>query len=236
MSFLKCVVILMCVLLPNVVSAQTSSIGATTRKQQLENPPRPVPREAPARPRNAVYERHAWVTMTPKPPKVYRPGDLITIIIRENRRWEAEADLNTKKKWDLTSEVAAFLKLTDGGLGPTTFKRGIPNIDYEFESQMRSDGDTSREDSLTTRLTAGVIDVKPNGILVIEGRARVVHDDEVSEVTVVGSCRKEDVTADNTVLSTQMAGKEVTITNEGAIRAAASRGWIPKLIDLLKPI
>ena len=100
---------------------------------------------------------------------------------------------------------------------------------------MRSDGDSSREDSLTTRLTAMIIDVKPNGMLVIEGRARLTHDDEVSEVTVTGFCRKDDVTANNTILSTQLADKEVVITNEGALRRVASRGWIPTLIDLLKP-
>jgi len=222
--------------MPIVASAQTSSIGAATRKRQREHPKPRAAREAPQLPRNAVYERHGWVTMKPKPPKVYRPGDLLTIIIRENKRWEAEADLNTKKKWDLTSDIKAFLRFVDGGLAPTTFKRGMPNIDYAFQNQMRSDGDSSREDSLTTRLTAKIIDVKPNGILVLEGQAKLIHDDEVSKVTVVGYCRKQDVTADNTVLSTQIAGKEVTITNEGAMRAAATRGWIPRLIDLLKPI
>lgn len=229
-------IMLAALFVPVGAAAQTSSIGATTRKMQKQNPPPKAAREAPRRPRNAVYERHSWVTTPPKPPKTYRPGDLLTIIIRETKRWEAESDLNTKKKWTLTSEIAAFLKLTNGGLGPSTFKRGKPNIDYDFQSQMRSDGDSSREDSLTTRITASIIDVKPNGILVLEGRARQVHDDEVSEVMVTGYCRKQDVTADNTILSTQIGGKEVIITNEGALREAATRGWIPKLLDILKPI
>jgi len=215
---------------------QKSSIGAKVRDDQRGKPPLKQPREAPDRPRNAVYERHSWITLTPPPPKTYMPGDLITIIIRERKRWEAESDINTKKKWDLKSDITAFLKFIDGGAGTSTFTRGKPNIEYAFENQMRSDGDSSREDSLTTRLTAKIIDVKPNGMLVIEGRACLIHDDEVSEVTVTGFCRKQDVTADNTILSTQPADTVVAITNEGALREAASHGWIPKLIDLLKPI
>ena len=214
---------------------QKSSIGAKTREAQQGKPAPKQPREAPERPRNPVYEQHSWITLAPPPPKTYEPGDLLTIIIRERKRWEAESDLNTKKRWNLSSDVSAFMKFIDGGVGSSNFTRGEPNIKYKFENQMRSDGDSSREDSLTTRLTARIIDVKPNGTLVIEGRARLIHDDEVSDVTVTGSCRKEDVTADNTLLSTQLADKTVVINNEGALRRAASRGWIPTLIDLLKP-
>jgi flagellar L-ring protein precursor FlgH len=100
---------------------------------------------------------------------------------------------------------------------------------------LKGEGDTNREDRLTTRLTGRILDVKPNGILVLEARARVQHDDEISEITLTGVCRKEDVTADNTVLSTQIANKEITVNNKGALRAAARRGWIPRLIDLIKP-
>ena len=46
---------------------------------------------------------------------------------------------------------------------------------------------------------------------------------------------KEDVSADNTVLSTQLAETVVTVTPEGALGAAASRGWVHKLLDVLKP-
>ncbi len=236
MSNVRLVAILALMALPAIANAQTSSIGAVTRKHQRHNPPPKAAREAPQLPRNAVYERHGWVTTKPKPPKIYRPGDLLTIIIRENKRWESEADLSTRKQWNLTSEVAAFLKFSNGGLAPTTFKRGVPDVDYEFQNRLRSDGDSSRQDSLTSRLTAKIIDVKPNGILVIEGTARMIHDDEVSIMTVVGYCRKQDVTADNTVLSTQLAGKEVSIINQGTMRAVSRRGWLGKIVDWFGPI
>jgi len=61
------------------------------------------------------------------------------------------------------------------------------------------------------------------------------NDDEISNITLTGVCRKEDVTADNTILSTQIANKNLVVTNKGALRSASTRGWIPKLIDLIKP-
>jgi len=215
--------------------AQTSSLGAQKRAADVGKPAEKPLREAPPRPRNLVYERFGWFSPTPAPPKKFRPGDLLTIIVREQRKWEADSDLQTKSKFDVKSELNAFVDATQGGIGAAAFRRGKPNIDYKWDQKTKNEGDSSREDKLTTRLTATIIDVKPNGLLVIEGRAKMTHDEEISEITMTGTCRKEDVTADNTVLSTQIADKAVVVSNAGALRNAASRGWISKLLDVLKP-
>jgi len=72
-------------------------------------------------------------------------------------------------------------------------------------------------------------------MLVLEARKRIQHDDEISTITLTGNCRKEDVTPENTVLSTQLADASVSVVNRGALRAASSRGWISKFLDWLKP-
>ena len=220
----------------DVALAQTSSIGARKRAADVGKPLPKRPREAPRRPRNPVYERYGWITTKPTPPKTFRPGDLITIIVREQRRFEADAELETKKRFRVNSDLSAFLRPIDRGIGAATFRRGAPNIEYSLDQRLKNEGDVSREDRLTTRLTAEIIDVKPNGVLVLEGRAEVMHDDETSKVTITGTCRKEDVTADNTVLSTQIANKVVIVENHGALRAASSRGWLIRLLDILRPI
>lgn len=217
-------------------AAQTSSLGARQRQVDNGRPVEQPTREAPARPRNFVYERYALTAEKPVLPKTFKPGDLVTIIIREQRKWEADSDLETKREFDVTSQLDAFFKPIDGGLGATTFKRGQPNVDYRLDRELKTEGDSQREDSLTTRLTAKIIDVKPNGLLVLEGRAQIQHDEEVSEVTLTGMCRKEDVTGDNTVLSTQIADKALKVSNQGALRAASSRGWVSKLLDWVNPI
>lgn len=216
-------------------AAQQSSIGSKIRHEQETRKIKNLTREVASQPSNAVYLKHSWISVPPPKPKTFSPGDLLTIIIRERRQWKADADLETKKKYDLTSEIAAFFKLTGGGVGASNFRRGLPKLDLAMDQKFKGEGDTSRQDSLTTRLTTKIIDVKPNGLLVFEGRAQITHDDEVSTITITGTCRKEDVTADNSVLSTQIADKNIIIDNKGALRSASSRGWIPKILDLLKP-
>lgn len=235
--YASCIVFTFSLLLQTgVVSAQTSSIGARKRSEKPAKTPQQPTREEGPKPRNATYERHSWINVAPAPPKKYHPGDLLTIIVRERREWEAESDLERRKRYDLRSQLDDMIKLTDGGVGAATFQRGHPNIDYKLDQRLRSEGDSSREDRLTTRVTARIIDVKPNGLLVLEGRERIAHDEEVAFITITGTCRKEDVTADNSVLSTQLADKEIVVTTEGALHSAAARGWLLKLLDLLKPI
>ncbi|MBI1827726.1 MAG: flagellar basal body L-ring protein FlgH [Planctomycetes bacterium] len=227
-------ILLLCAEL-NSARAQVSSIGAIRRQEEANRPPEKLPREVVRAPKNFVYERFGWTAATPVPLKTFKPGDLITVIVREQKQWAANSELQQKSKFDLKSELDAFIKATDGGIGAATFQRGKPTIDYKFNQNNKTQGDSQREDKFTTRMEAQIIDVKPNGVLVIEGRAKFTHDEEFSEITIIGNCRKEDVTADNTVLSTQIADKEVHVKNSGAIKNAATRGWVSKVIDALKP-
>ncbi len=238
MITLRAIAVTVVVLLINVgpVPAQVSSLGARQRKADQQGHTPATPREAPKIAKNQVYSRHSWISAPPRPAKTLKVGDLLTVIVRERRSFEAEADLETKRRLKLSSELDAFLKLTAGGLGSAGFQRGNPNIDFQFRNELRSEGDSEREDSLTMRLTAKIIDVKPNGVLVLEGKARIQHDSEVAVLTLTGTCRKEDVTADNTILSTQLADKNISVNNHGALRDATSRGWIMRLLDIFKPV
>ena len=215
---------------------QTASLGAKQRQTEVGRIAEVPPREAPKVERNAIYDRYSWISVRPPKPRTYQVGDLMTIIVRERRRFEADSALETKKRFQVKSELDAFIKLTAGGLGAATFQRGSPTIDYKYDNRLKSEGDAEREDSLTMRLSGKILDVKPNGLLVLEAKARIEYDEEISTITLTGTCRKEDVTADNTILSTQIADKNIVVDNEGALRAASTRGWIPKLIDLLNPI
>ena len=224
------------VIVASSVPAQTSSIGAKQRKLRALQRPEVLARENPRIARNRVYDRYAWISTRPKKTKAFRIGDLITIIVREQRSFEAEADLETKKKISINAQLNEFIRLVDGGVGPTGFGRGRPKIEAELNSRLKNEGDAEREDRLTMRLTGKIIDIKPNGVLVLEGKASIQYDAEVSVMTVTGSCRKEDVTADNTILSTQLADKGITVNNQGPLRDVTRRGWLSRMMDFLNPI
>jgi flagellar L-ring protein precursor FlgH len=79
------------------------------------------------------------------------------------------------------------------------------------------------------------MDVKPNGNLVLSATKHVKMDEEEQYFTLTGVCRAEDVTADNTILSTQLENLDFVKTTKGAVHDTAKRGFIPKLLDTLNP-
>jgi len=232
------VTITMCVLLflTGVVRGQTSSLGARARESADTGNMMVTFGESTSKLRNAVYEQFSWISKAPPPPKTFKVHDLISIIVRHRSQFEADSQLDTKKEWDIKSELDAFLKFTAGGVGAAAFRRGMPNISYKFSNDLKGDGQYEREDRFTTRVTAEVIDVKPNGNLVLEAVGQITFDEEVSTITITGLCRKDDVTPDNSVLSTQLADLNINVQNEGALRRASIRGWIPRIIDWVSPI
>jgi flagellar L-ring protein precursor FlgH len=219
----------------DAASAQSTSLRrryATTTQPAQESR-----READAYQGNPVLERHSLIAVTPVPPKQFKVHDLITIVVREQRTFEADGSLETKKRFEIQSELDAFIKCcVEGGVGASVFRRGKPNIDYKFGSRVKNEADKEREDRFTTRITAEIIDVKPNGTLVLQARGQLKFDDEVSVMTLTGTCRKEDVTPDNSILSTQLADKRISVENTGAVRDGSRRGWLTFILDVLRPI
>lgn len=217
--------------------AQTSSIRlreARTTESRTE-PQTGNPRVPDTPPGNPLLEGHSFSAVKVKPPRQFRVHDLITIIIREQRKYESESELESEKEFKIRSTLDAFLKIDDCRLGASTFPDGKPNIDYKFNSELKNEAEKDREDRLVTRITASIIDIKPNGNLVLEAKARVRFDDEDSSVTLLGVARSGDVNPDNTILSTQLADKEIIVHNTGAVRDGSRRGWIPRLLDTIRP-
>ncbi|MEE9243804.1 MAG: flagellar basal body L-ring protein FlgH [Mycobacterium sp.] len=221
-------------LLMSAASAQTASIAR--RHPQVKTADRDDPRDLNPRKGNPTLEKHSLSAVKIKPPRKFKVHDLITIIIREQTKYESEAELETKKRYDINAQLNAIFKPIAGTLGAGTFSNGNPNVDFKFSNRLKNESEKDREDRFTTRITGEIIDIKPNGNLVIQAKAKTTFDDEVTVITLTGTARKVDVTPDNTVLSTQLADKVIDVKNTGAVRDGSRRGWIPRVIDWFRPV
>jgi flagellar L-ring protein precursor FlgH len=99
----------------------------------------------------------------------------------------------------------------------------------------KGEGNLDRTDKFTARIQAEVVDVKPNGTLVLQARGRTKHDEEEQEFVLSGICRADDITADNTVLSSQLFDLSLEKRTKGDVRSATKRGWGGKLLDAISP-
>ena len=192
--------------------------------------------DAPPRGANLVLRRASLISVELPEQEKIGVGDLVTIIIREDKTFRSDSRLKSDKEWKLDAELKKWFRF-DGltHLLTQDFAGGTPGAELDFSSEYQGRGKVDRKDSLVTRIQAKVIDVKPNGNLVLEARKRITVDEEDQIATLSGICRSKDVTAQNTVLSTQVADLEIGITHTGAARDAARRGWAMRLFDLLRP-
>lgn len=195
-----------------------------------------MPPEPLTPPATRAIEQASFIAIAAVPPRKFKVHDLISIIVRQQKKYEADSKLDTKKEWDINGKLKEWFRFyPDHKLGTDKLSNGQPGFDFEYQNELKSNGKAGREDTFITRIQAEVIDVKPNGNLVLEARTHQKHGEEQFTLTLTGVCRSEDITADNSVLSTQIAELELIEENKGAVNDATRRGWIPKLIDWVKP-
>lgn len=196
-----------------------------------------VPTTAEDLPVNHVLLEYSPIAVEVPQPERIKVNDLVSVIIRESKSAKSDSSLKSEKDWEMKSELAKWIRLDDQlKIKPAAFPAGNPAIDFTFENDYEGKGEVDRTDTFTTRVTARVIDVKPNGNLVLEAKKYYEHDEERATVTLTGECRSRDVTAQNTVLSSQLADLEITVEHTGSARDAARRGWLMRLFDFLRPI
>lgn len=189
-----------------------------------------------SRPATLVIERASLIAVPATVPRKFRVNDLITIIVRQQKKYEAEQKVDTQKKWDIVGKLSDWFRFYPGNnLGQDKLSNGQPGFRFKFDNKYKADGETDREDKFTTRMTATVIDVKPNGNLVLEAKAAQRHGEEEFMITLTGTCRTEDVTPDNTILSSQIADLRLIEDNKGTMMDSTRKGWIPKLLDWTRP-
>jgi flagellar L-ring protein precursor FlgH len=169
----------------------------------------------------------------PPDPRKIQVHDKVTIIISETSRQSSEQKLDTKKDVSLAAALKKFpdlAALLEGELS-TGDSSPVVEAGASANSKFKGDGKYERSDRFTDKITATVIDVKPNGVLVLEARRTIQKDKEIQSVVLSGECRREDVTDANTVLSSQLADLTLIVQNEGQVKDSATKGLLTRLFE-----
>ena len=201
-----------------------------------------APSGSPAAPGAPEFEPHALRSLSqfaiaPAEARLYHEHDLIEIVVRETTSAKSTHALETEKETKLKGKVAQWPDLQLANLADGFFRAGstdgLPAVDFQFKKEFTGDGDYERRDDFTARLSAEVIQILPNGNLILESRTRIKNDDEESVLKVTGVCRPEDVTPANTILSTQLHDLRIEKIHQGELKKANSKGILTKILDAI---
>ncbi len=180
-------------------------------------------------------QRFSYFAVSRPAPRTYAVHDLVTIVIREDLSIDFQAELSAEKESSTTGTIAEFPKLrlsdlVDAQIGDSAVDPDI-ELDVEYEREFEGEGDYARRETMSARITARVIDVKPNGTLVLEARKHIASDDETVTLVATGTCRVDDISADNTVFSTQLYDLHVAKHHTGELRNSTKKGPLTRLLD-----
>lgn len=167
-------------------------------------------------------------------PRQFMINDLITIIVRESFESEIEAEKSTGKSSELTGGINQVPRLSLKDLLDLQINGNSSSpalLDIGFDRSKESDGDYERTESMTGRVRARIVDIKPNGLLVLEARRTVINDGEQSLLVATGNCMSVDVSTDNTIVSTQLENLFIKKDHSGDLRENSERGWLTRLFD-----
>lgn len=180
-----------------------------------------------------MLEQVSLLAVKPAKPREYTENDLIQIIISERSQVDRKQEAESAKSYSNNFEVEQFIDLVnllETRIQATSEAR-LPKISLTSDSDFEGDGEYKREDRFTDRVMARVLEVKPNGTLVLEARRQFITDEEEAVVVLSGICRYEDVTDTNTVQSNQLFDLVLNVQNTGDLKRTTKKGIIPRVLE-----
>lgn len=166
--------------------------------------------------------------------KAAAKGDILTIVIAESAVASSTQSKKAERQSSLNDAVERFIFSTAASrLG--THNGELPGTSFGGTSNYSGGGAVNNSQSVSSRAAVLVTDVLPNGNLVVEGVRVVTFSGETQYVVLHGLVRPDDISRNNTVLSTNIADARVEFHSEGTLTEAQKRGWLSKLYERLRP-
>jgi flagellar L-ring protein precursor FlgH len=156
-------------------------------------------------------------------------NDVVTIAVVETTQADLSADSKNSRN---TAAAASF----DALFGIEKKVKEMPNlVSGKGSNSFEGRGSTTRATTLQTTITARVVEVLPNGYLVVEGMREVRVNNENQTVYLTGVVRPEDISRQNVVPSSAVAQMAVRVHGKGAVSQPLKPGWLYKLLTGVLP-
>lgn len=148
-------------------------------------------------------------------------GDTLTIIISESS--------SANRVGNAANSKTTSLNMNAG----TGIFHGIASATAGNSDSFQAKGSIANTNNVTARMTAQVLEVKPNGDLIISGTQSIKQNGEEQKITISGIVRQADITADNTILSSYIGNAQIKIDGNGPIARKQRQGIVSQLLNFL---
>jgi flagellar L-ring protein precursor FlgH len=160
-------------------------------------------------------------------------GDLLTVVVRE----ATGIDQKEKRALDKKSESGSVFNFKTNWQDGAGSHGASGDFNHNATSNRSFDGKSefTSQRELVDRMTVTVIDVLPNGNLLIEGTRRRIVSGEDRTLRVTGMVRPSDITVGNLVESQYIANFQVAYEGKGAESKFTNQGWLSRAVNRVWP-
>ena len=155
-------------------------------------------------------------------------NDLVTIKVVESIEGAGSADSALDKNSKGSAGVTGLFGVTKklpSIVDPTNL------IGAQSDSQFKGSGSTTRSGTLTATITARVLEVLPNGDLVLEGAREIEINGDRQMVVLTGVARPRDVSDQNVVLSPAIGQLRIRYFGRGLMKDNLKPGWLIRILN-----
>lgn len=143
--------------------------------------------------------------------KASRVHDPIAIVVSESLAASTDGTVKNSRASNAASSISSlFGKLSAGN--------ALNNmLNQASSSGLNAQGESVTNSSLSTIVGGEVVDVLPNGMLVIQAVRQLTFNQQTQLIKLRGLVRPEDVSPQNQVLSTAITSLELEVVGKGII-------------------
>ena len=167
--------------------------------------------------------------------KARRIGDVVTIQIVESSKASNKASTDTGRKSSLSAGLNRFFGGENNYTTTDPFFNPFGGINSSFDRSFEGSGSTQRSGDLNAYLTARVVDILPNGNLVLMGTREVGVNNEKQLITLSGIVRPRDISSGNQIKSIHISDAKISYSGRGAVNDPQRPGWLVRVLDTIWP-
>jgi flagellar L-ring protein precursor FlgH len=149
--------------------------------------------------------------------KAFRLHDVVSVVVSESLAASTDGGVKNSRASSASSGIASLF-------GKLKASNSLQNLlSLNAASGLTAQGQSTTNSSLTTTFGAEVVDVLPNGMLVVQATRQLTFSQQTQLIKLRGLVRPEDVSAQNQVMSTAMTDLELDVTGKGIVNDSTYR-------------
>ncbi|MFY9329897.1 MAG: flagellar basal body L-ring protein FlgH [Georgfuchsia sp.] len=148
-------------------------------------------------------------------------GDTLVVVIAENINASKTAESQAEKSGSLSASVP-----TVQGLPGKSFQGA--NVSASSDNKFDGKGGSSASNVFTGTISVTVLEVLPNGNLMVGGEKQIALAQGTETIRISGVVNPISIGTGNTVQSSQIADARIEYKGDGYIQEAQTMGWLSR--------